>query len=325
MGVSVLGLGCYVPERVVTNLDLAELVDTSDEWVRERTGIHERRFVDGDTSTSDLAAKAVAAACEDAGMALEELDAVIVGTCSPDTLFPSTACWVQHRLGIKGMPAFDIMAGCSSFLFALEVGSALIGEGRCARVAICGADIFSKIMDFTDRSTCVLFGDGAGAIVLGRGDPDSGVLASNWGSDGTLAGILGVPAGGTRLVATHQTVEKSMHCVHMKGQSVFKHAVQAMACGLQNALAEAEVAREDVDLLLPHQANIRIMDAVRSRVGIPEDRVYSILQRYGNLSAASIPVAMCEARNEGRLNRRDIVAMTAFGGGLTWAALVLRF
>jgi 3-oxoacyl-[acyl-carrier-protein] synthase-3 len=322
--VKIKGTGRFLPPRVVTNEDLAQRVETSDAWIRERTGITQRRFVDPETTTSDLAAEAIQAACIDAGIEPAELDGIIVGTCSQDTLFPSTACWVQARLGIKGMPAFDVMAGCSSFLYGLEVASHWILGGRAKNIAVCGAEVFSKILDFSDRRTCVLFGDGAGAAIIGPSDDESGVLASNWGSDGTLASILTVPAGGTRMPASHATIEERQHFVYMEGSKVFKHAVTSMSAGLVDALTLAGLTSDDIDLLIPHQANIRIMEATRERAKVAKEKVYSVLHRYGNISAASIPVAICEAREEGKLRGGDILAMTAFGTGLTWAAAILK-
>lgn len=320
-----LGTGRCLPDKVVTNDDLADRLETSDAWIRERTGIGSRRVVDTQTSTSDLAAGAIADACRDAGMEPGELDGIIVGTCSQDTLFPSTACWAQGRLGIRGMPAFDVMAGCSSFLYGLEVAASWIESGRARRVAVCGAEVFSKILDWDDRRTCVLFGDGAGAAIVGKSEDDSGIISANWGSDGTLASILQVPAGGTRMPASHATVDGHAHYVYMEGSKVFKHAVRAMSGSLVQALEEAGLGPDDVDVFIPHQANIRIMEASRERAGIPLEKVYSVLEGYGNISAASIPVAICEARRAGVLRDGHILAMTAFGTGLTWGAAVMRY
>jgi 3-oxoacyl-[acyl-carrier-protein] synthase III len=323
--VKFLGTGLCLPERVVTNDELSERLDTSDDWIRERTGIATRRVVDGQTSTSDLAAGAIADACREAGLEPRELDGIIVGTCSQDTLFPSTACWVQDKLGVRGMPAFDVMASCSSFLYGLEVAGHWIAAGRAKKVAVCGAEVFSKILDWQDRRTCVLFGDGAGAVIVGPGDGRSGILSSNWGSDGTLASILQVPAGGTRMPASHATVDEAAHTVYMEGAKVFKHAVLAMSSSLVQAMDEAGIGPADVDLLIPHQANVRIMEGCRERAGIPREKVYSVLEGYGNLSAASIPVAICEARRAGVLKDGHVLAMTAFGAGLTWGAAVMRY
>jgi 3-oxoacyl-[acyl-carrier-protein] synthase-3 len=320
-----LGTGCCLPDKVVSNDDLAVSLDTSDAWIRERTGIASRRVVDEHTSTSDLAARAIADACREAGIEPGELDGIIVGTCSPDTLFPSTACWVQNKLGVRGMPAFDVMASCSSFLFGLEVASNWIAAGRAKKVAVCGAEVFSKILNWQDRRTCVLFGDGAGAAIVGPGDGSSGILSANWGSDGTLASILQVPGGGTRMPSSHATVDEAAHFVYMEGAKVFKHAVLAMSGSLLQAMDEAGIGPTDVDVLVPHQANVRIMEGCRERAGIPSEKVYSVLEGYGNISAASIPVAICEARRAGVLRDGHVLAMTAFGAGLTWGAAIMKY
>ncbi len=323
--IKIVGTGRFLPPQVVTNDDLSKNVDTSDAWIRERTGIGSRRVVDAQTSTSMLAARAIEEACADAGIEPCALDGIIVGTCSQDTLFPSTACWVQDHLQIRGMPAFDVMAGCSSFLYGLEVASHWLGSGPKRHIAVCGAEVFSKILNWEDRRTSVLFGDGAGAAIVTQAEGSSGILASNWGSDGTLASILMVPAGGTRMPATHATVDEHAHSVIMEGSKVFKHAVTAMSQALLGALGEAGLGPDDVDVLIPHQANLRIMEATRERTKIPADRVFSVLEQYGNISAASIPVAICEARRAGVLRDGQVLAMTAFGTGLTWAAAVMRW
>lgn len=321
----IIGTGSFVPSKVVTNDDMSAFVDTSDEWIRERTGIEARRFVEGRTATSDLAAEALRHACDSAGIEPGELDGIIVGTCSPDAIFPSTACRVQEHLGINGMPAFDVMAGCTSFLYGLEVASNWVGMESNKKIAVIGAEVFSKILDFRDRRTCVLFGDGAGAAIVTSGDGESGLLASNWGADGTLAEILKVPAGGTRLPASQATIDEHQHYVVMEGSKVFKHAVRSMSSALVQAIADAGIEHEDVDLLIPHQANLRIMEACRERTRIPRDKVYSVLHKYGNVSAASIPVAIDEAVRNGKLVDGQLLAMTAFGTGLTWGASVLRW
>ncbi len=320
----IIGTGSYLPERVVTNDELSERVETSDAWIRERTGIGTRRFAPQTSATSDLAAHAVRRACADASIEPAELDALIVGTCTPDTLFPSTACWVQQRLGIGGMPAFDVMASCTSWLYGLKVAADMIAPNRSLKVAVVGAEMFSTILDFEDRRTCVLFGDGAGAAILTGTAGETGLLSYNWGSDGTLAGLLGVPAGGSAKPASAATVEAGEHFVSMEGSRVFKNAVTSMSSGMLEALRDAEMTAADVDVFIPHQANKRIMDACLDRTGIDESRVYSVLERYGNISAASIPVAIDEARKSGALREGHRLAITAFGGGFTWGAGVVR-
>jgi len=323
--IKILGTGVGLPPKVLTNAELAEMVDTSDAWIRERTGIRERRIAADDVATSDLCAEAVANACQNAGMDPSDLDALIVGTSTTDTLFPSTACWTQKKLRIKGMPAFDVSAGCSGFLYALDIASSLVAGGSAKRVAVVGGEVMSRVVDWSDRRTCVLFGDGAGAAIVGPGVGDSGVLASNWGADGNLAPILYQPAGGTQRPATHETVDAKAHTVQMDGNTVFKHAVVAMSEAAIGAMKEADVTPEDVALLIPHQANLRIMEVARERTGVPKDKMFVVLDKYGNMSAATVPVALHEARMAGRIQDGSVVVLTAFGTGFTWAASVLRW
>jgi 3-oxoacyl-[acyl-carrier-protein] synthase-3 len=323
--IKIVGTGVSLPPRVLTNVDLESMVDTSDEWIVDRTGIRERRIAADDVSTSDLCAEALENACTDAGIQPSELDAIIVGTSTADTLFPSTACWTQRRLGIKGMPAFDVSAGCSGFLFGLELATSLVASGSAKRVGVVGGEVMSKVVNWQDRGTCVLFGDGAGAAIVTPGDGRSGVLASNWGADGNLAPILYQPAGGTQKPATHATVDAHAHTVHMEGNTVFKHAVVAMSNAAVQAMKDAELSPEDVTLLIPHQANMRIMEVARERIGVPKEKLYSVLHKYGNMSAATIPVAIHEARRDGLLPDGAVLLMTAFGTGFTWGASVLRW
>jgi 3-oxoacyl-[acyl-carrier-protein] synthase-3 len=320
----ILATARALPPRIVTNRELETLVDTTDQWIAERTGIRERRIAAPEVATSDLAAEALLKACESAGVEPGALDAIIVGTSTPDTLFPSTACWLQHKLGLRGPAAFDVSAGCSGFLYALEIAGGLM-QGGARRIAIIGAEVMSRVVNWQDRSTCVLFGDGAGAAILGPGDGRSGVLGSAWGADGNLAKVLCQPAGGSRLPASLETVAAMAHTVHMEGNTVFKHAVTAMSEAAVQAMARAGIRPDQVDLLIPHQANTRIMEAARSRTQVPADRLFSIVERHGNMSAATIPVALDEAREQGRIKDGDIVVMTAFGTGFTWAAATLRW
>jgi len=323
--IKIVATGSYLPEKVLTNNDLEKLVDTSDEWITERTGIKERRIAAEGESTSDLCAGAVKDACANAGIDPDSLDGVIVGTSTTDTLFPSTACWTQKKLGIKGMAAFDVSAGCSGFLYGLELATSLIVSGTSKRIAVVGGEVMSRVINWKDRRTCVLFGDGAGAAIVTEGDGKSGVLASNWGADGNLAPILYQPAGGSQQPASHETVDAMGHTVHMEGNTVFKHAVVAMSGAVGRALEAAEISGDDIDLFIPHQANMRIMEAARQRAGVASEKMVNVLPKYGNMSAATIPVALHESNLAGRLHDGALLAMTAFGTGFTWGASVLRW
>jgi 3-oxoacyl-[acyl-carrier-protein] synthase-3 len=323
--IKIVATGSYLPEKVLSNADLEKMVDTSDEWITERTGIKERRIAADDQSTSDLCAEAIKDACANGGIDINSLDAVIVGTSTTDTLFPSTACWTQRKLGIKGMAAFDVSAGCSGFLYGLELASALVVSGTSKRIAVVGGEVMSRVINWKDRRTCVLFGDGAGAAIVTAGEGNSGVLASNWGADGNLAPILYQPAGGSQKPATHETVDAIAHTVHMEGNTVFKHAVVAMSGAVSRAVEAAEISGDDVDLFIPHQANMRIMEAARQRAGVASEKMVNVLPKYGNMSAATIPVALHESNQAGRLKEGDILAMTAFGTGFTWGASIVRW
>jgi 3-oxoacyl-[acyl-carrier-protein] synthase-3 len=321
----IVGTGRSLPEKVLTNLDIEKMVDTSDEWITERTGIKERRIADEGTATSDLVADALVKACNQGGVEPGELDAIVVATSTPDTVYPATGCWVQKKLGISGMPAFDVSAGCSGFLFALEIVANLIEAGTAKKAVAAGGEVMSKVVDWHDRATCVLFGDGAGAALCVPGDGRSGVLASTWGCDGSLAPLLYQPAGGTRMPTTQETLDRMLHTVHMEGNQVFKHAVRTMSDSARKVVREAGVDIDEIKLLIPHQANTRIMEATRTRVKLPPEKMYSVIEKYGNMSAATIPVAVDEAREEGRIGDGDVVVLTAFGTGFTWAAAALRW
>ena len=323
--IKIVATGSYLPEKVLSNNDLEKMVDTSDEWITERTGIKERRIAAEGESTSDLCAKAIKDACANAGIDPSSLDGVIVGTSTTDTLFPSTACWTQKKLGIKGMAAFDVSAGCTGFLYGLELATSLIVSGTSKRIAVVGGEVMSRVINWKDRRTCVLFGDGAGAAIVTEGVGESGVLASNWGADGNLAPILYQPAGGSQQPATHETVDSIAHTVHMEGNTVFKHAVVAMSGAVTKAIEAAEVSGDDIDLFIPHQANMRIMEAARQRAGVDAEKMVNVLPKYGNMSAATIPVALHESNLAGRLKEGDLLAMTAFGTGFTWGASIVRW
>lgn len=321
----IVSTGSAVPEKVLTNFDLEKIVDTSDEWIQARTGIRERRIADEDTATSDLVIEAARRAMKDAGLGPKDLDAIIVGTVTPDMLFPSTACFVQKGLGINQIPAFDVSAACSGFLYALAIADGLIANRTYEVILLAGAETLSKILDWTDRSTCVLFGDGAGASVVAASETEAGLLSMHLGADGSLGDLLKQPGGGSRFPASHETIENRLHYVKMKGNDVFKYAVRAMEDCALKALREADLTSRDVDILIPHQANLRIIKATAKRLGIPMDKVYVNIDRYGNISAGSIPIALDEACRAGRVREGDIVLLDAFGGGFTWGAAVLRW
>ncbi|MEO0293906.1 MAG: beta-ketoacyl-ACP synthase III [candidate division WOR-3 bacterium] len=324
--IKITGTGSYLPEKVLTNFDLEKIVDTSNEWITTRTGIKERHIAAEDEATSDLTVKAGEKALQMAGLSPKDLDAIIVATITPDTLFPATACWVMEKLGaIPGIPAFDISAACSGYLYGLILSGALIEGGIANRVLLCGSEVLSRITNWEDRSTCVLFGDGAGCTVIEKSNGTSGLLSYVWGADGKLGELLIQPAGGTRLPASKETIEKKLHFISMQGNEVFKHAVTKMKKAALDSLRKAKIKGEEVDLYVPHQANIRIIEATIKRAGIPMEKTVVTIDKTGNMSAASIPVGIDWAVREGRLKRGDILLSTAFGGGFTWGGIILRW
>lgn len=324
MGAKILGLGSSLPAEVLTNHDLEKRIDTSDEWIRTRTGIFERRIAPTGVDCSDLVTEASTKAISDAGLTPSDIDVLIVGTATPDTVFPSTACWAQPKAGLRDIPVLDISAACSGFLYGYILAASLIESGRARHVLVVGAEVLSRLMNWEDRATCVLFGDGAGAAVIGAGGEGEGLLAHRWGADGRLADLLHQPAGGTRLPASAETVEKNLHTVHMQGNDVFKHAVRAMSQSSLDVMEAAHLTPADIDLFVPHQANIRIMKSAAERAGIPMEKCYLVIQRYGNVSAASIPMALADAKAEGKLEPGTTVLSAAFGAGFTWAAAAYR-
>lgn len=323
--VTITGLGSCVPERVLTNFDLEKMVDTTDEWIRTRTGIRERRIADETTATSDLAIVAARRALAEAQLDPADLDLIIVATVTPDMLFPSTACILQDRLGARRAAAFDLEAACSGFLYALAAGAQFIETGMYNNVLIVGAETLSKIVDWTDRSTCILLGDGAGAAVLQPSGDERGILSIHLGADGGGGDLLKQPAGGSRCPATEETVRNRLHYVHMNGREVFKFAVKVMGEAAQTVLQACNLTFNDVDYYIPHQANYRIIEASARRFGLPMERVLVNIDRYGNTSAASIPMALDEAVSEGKIKPGDIVLLVAFGGGLTWGAAAIQW
>lgn len=312
----------------MTNDDLARIVDTTDEWITTRTGIRQRRLAAADESTSDLASAAARRALESAGIKAEDLDLVIVATVTPDMFFPSTACLVQKKIGAKNAVCFDISAACSGFLYALQTARHYLNGGPRRTALVIGAEKLSSLINWKDRNTCVLFGDGAGAAVLRADDSDGApgrVLSSVMGSDGSLTDLLKVPGGGAAMPITPENVHSRPNTIHMEGRETFKHAVTRMCQAGEAALRQAGLTAEDVTLVIPHQANARIISAIAERLGVPEEKTFINLDKYGNTSAATIPVALDEANRSGRIKRGDVLLLVAFGGGFTWASAVLRW
>ena len=327
---SIIGTGSYMPEKVLTNDDLSKIVDTSDEWITSRTGIKERRIAAADQATSDLASEAARRAMASAGVTPEDIRLIIVATVTADMFFPSTACFVQKKIGAMNAVCFDISAACSGFLYALQVARHFINTGNRTTALVIGAEKLSSLINWKDRNTCVLFGDGAGAVVIRRADETEidapgRVLSTVMGTDGTLADVLKVPGGGSACPITHENVALHPNTIHMEGRETFKHAVTRMLEASQQALEIAGLTAADVALVIPHQANARIISAIAERLNLPLERVFMNLDKYGNTSAATIPVALDEANKAGRLKRGDVVLLVAFGGGFTWASSVVRW
>ncbi len=320
----IIGTGSSVPETVLSNSDLEKMVDTSDEWITSRTGIKERRIADKNTAASDVAYGAAEKALRAAGVSPQQLDVIIVGTITPDFIFPSTGCILQSRLGAKKAYAFDLMAGCSGFLYTLHVAEGIIKSGGAEKILAIGVDVLSKVTDFEDRSTCILFGDGAGAAVLTASD-EPGILSSILSSDGNDWDLLYVPAGGSRTPIDEEVLKSREQYIKMKGNDVFKVAVKSMESVTMDAITKANVSPKDIDLFVPHQANYRILEAVRKRLDFPEEKVFANLDKYGNTSGASIPLALDEAVQQGSVGEGSLVLFAAFGAGFTWGASVIRF
>lgn len=323
--VGIVGTGSYIPEKVITNQDLEKMLDTSDEWITTRTGIKERHIAPEDVPVSELCYWAGRRALEDAEVDPASVDLIVVATVTADYAFPATACLVAERLGAKKAAAFDLEAGCSGFIYAVITASQFIVTGMYKTVLVIGGETLSKILNWQDRSTGVLFGDGAGAVVLRPVREGFGFLSHVLGADGSGGPLLSQPAGGSKFPASRETVEKKLHTLHMAGNEVYKFAVRIMGEAAVKALEKAGLTREDVQLLIPHQANIRIVDAAVKRLGISPSKVAVNLNKYGNMSAASIPVALDEALKEGRLTEGDVLVMVGFGAGLTWGACVLKW
>ena len=321
----ITALGTYVPPRVLTNRDLEKIVETSDEWILTRTGIRERHIVDEGVATSDLAAEAARRALAQRGIDPSEIEAIVVATVTPDMLFPSTACLVQNKLGAKGCWGFDLSAACSAFVYALQTGAQFIATGAHKKVLVIGADTMSSILDYTDRATCILFGDGAGAVLLEPAADGVGLIDFVHEIDGSGGCSLYMPGGGSLHPATHETVDKKMHFVHQDGGAVFKYAVRKMGEVCEKLLARNGFTAADIDCFIPHQANQRIIQATAERVGLKPERVIINIDRYGNTTAGTIPLAMQTAREEGRLKKGDLVLLASVGAGFTVGATLLRW
>ena len=322
---SIISVGSYVPEKVITNADLEKMVDTSDEWITTRTGIKQRRIAAETEYTSDMAAKAALLAMERGNITADQIDLIIVATITPDMMFPATACLVQNKIGARRSAAFDVEAACSGFIYALEIGQQFIMSRTYETVLVVGAEKLSTIVDWKDRNTCVLFGDGAGAAILQHRTDAHGLLTACMGAEGDKAELLCMPGGGSRCPATAESVASGLHFLRMDGKETFKNAVTAMCTAGKEALRRCEIDISQIKCVIPHQANRRIIDAVGERLGVQPDQVFVNLDKYGNTSAASVAIALDEAVQQGRIQRGDLVLLVVFGAGLTWAAAVIEW
>ncbi|MDA8233737.1 MAG: ketoacyl-ACP synthase III [Clostridia bacterium] len=325
MPVGITGVGSYAPERVMTNAELEELVKTTDDWIRTRSGIRERRIAGEDTATSDMSVIAAQRALENAGLQASDIDLIVLATLSPDYPWPATACLVQERLGAHRAVAFDISAGCTGLVYGLAVGSQFIQTGMYRNVLVIGGETMSKVINWQDRSTCVLFGDGAGAVVLQPVQEGSGFLSIDLGTEGAGVELLYQPGGGSRRPASEETLARKEHYLHMNGREVFKFAVKVMEQSTLKAIEKAGLTVEDINYIIPHQANLRIIEAAAKRLKVGMDKIYVNVDKYGNTSAASIGIALDEALQEGKIKKGDNILLVGFGAGLTWGAIVLKW
>lgn len=321
----IIGLGYYIPPKILTNADLEKMVETSDEWITTRTGIKERHIAEDGVGSSDLGKEACLRALKNANIDALDIDLLIVATISPDMIFPATACVIQENIGAKNAAAFDISAACSGFSYALMIADQFIRSKTYEKILVVAAETLTHFVDWEDRGTCVLFGDGAGAAVVGASDGESGLLSSYIGSDGMYVDLLKIPAGGSVMPASERTLNERQHYIHMAGREVFKIAVRSMESAALEALDRAGLSKDDIDLLIPHQANLRIISAVGDKLGLPEEKVFVNVDKYGNMSAATLIIALCEAVEQGRVKKGSIVVFSAFGGGFTWGANVIRW
>lgn len=322
---SITGVGSFLPRKVLTNDDLSKMLDTTDEWITKRTGIKERRIVENEVAASDLAIEASLRALDDANVLPSEIDLIIAATITPDCLVPSTACFIQEKIGAKNAGAFDLLAACSGFVYALSIAKGFVASGAMKTVLVIGTECLSKITDYTDRSTCILFGDGAGAVVVQRGNGKKEIVTTYLGSDGSQADLLTLPAGGSKLPASQATIESRSHYIQLKGKELFKTAINNMVSMITKAATENNMQVEDFDMIIPHQSNIRIIDAAMERLKQPREKAYINIDRYGNTSAASIPIALDEIDKGDMLKPGDSVLLVAFGGGLTWGTAFIKW
>ncbi len=323
--VSIIGTGSYVPERVLTNADLEAMVETNDQWIIDRTGIRERRIAKEGEFTSHLAAEAARNAMANAGVSVEEIDLILVATITPDTLFPSTSCHVQRLIGAKNAACFDVNAACSGFLFSIEIAQQFIANHTYSTVLVIGADKLSSIVNWQDRNTCVLFGDGAGAAILRSREGSHGVIATYMGSDGNYGEILHMPGGGCAIPITRDNADQKLNTLHMNGRETYKQAVTSMIKAAQKALEDSGLTTDDLKCIIPHQANIRIIEAMAARLNVPMEKFHMNLDRYGNTSAAAVAIALDEANRTGRFEVGDYILLVVFGGGLTYASSVIQW
>lgn len=323
--IRISGNGFYVPEKILTNADLEKMVDTTDEWITTRSGIKERHIAEPEQASSDLALVAGRMALADAGVGIEDIDLIMVASVTPDTLFPSTACWVQKGLGADHVPSFDISAACSGFLYGMILSESLILSGANKRILLIAVECLSKVTNWEDRTSCVLFGDGAGAAVLEESDDDRGMLSSYWKADGNLAELLLQPGGGSRNPLSQDVLDRKTQYLAMRGNEVFKYAVKRMGEAAEQAVYKAGLQTKDISHLIPHQANIRIINATGRRLKLPKEKVFVNIHKYGNMSAATIPIGLCEMKLAGSLKNNDLVVMVAFGAGFTWGAVAYRW
>ncbi|OHB45688.1 MAG: 3-oxoacyl-ACP synthase [Planctomycetes bacterium RIFOXYB12_FULL_42_10] len=322
---SITGIGSYLPNKVLTNYDLEKMVDTSNDWIIQRTGIKERRIVENGVTTSDLATQASLRAMEDAGVSPKDLDMIITSTITPDHIFPSTSCYIQQKIGATRACAFDILAACAGFIYAMSIGQNFINSGAMKTVLVVGAECLSKITDYTDRATCVLFGDGAGAVIIQRNPVKHEILSSSLAADGSEADVLIMPGGGARNPASLESIQQRLHYIQFKGKEVFKLAINNITNLILETTKENGLTLDDIDLIIPHQSNLRIIEATMEKLGLPMEKAFVNIDKYGNTSSASVPIAIDEARKDGRLRKGNIVMLVAFGGGLTWGSSLIRW